>query len=233
MKDSTKKYVTRSGREFGVEAPVTTWSMLDDSPDVALVVGEVWDQNVYLFDETDLRYARTVVDVGAHVGSFTLRAAALGARRIVAVEPVAANVERLRANLDLNAYALSNGNVDVEVVEAAVGNPELSGRMVGASTGARFEPDLDGTIMPTTLDDLVGRFGPVDILKLDVEGAEYDAVAAASDETFWSVRRIVMETHTPPESGLFGGMVERLADFYSLRIIGQPRHGGMLYGDRS
>jgi FkbM family methyltransferase len=54
------------------------------------------------------------LDIGAHIGSFTCRAAAAGCR-VVAYEPRPANVELLRMNLELNGLEHL-----VEVVEAAV-----------------------------------------------------------------------------------------------------------------
>ena len=122
-----------------------------------------------------LRPGDTVWDVGANIGWFAL----LAARRVgpmghvVAFEPLPANAELIAHN------ALRNG-LAVEVVEAAVSDrpgtapfdahSSLSGRL--ASNGAL-------TVATGTLDGWLERFGTPALIKLDIEGAETDALRGA------------------------------------------------------
>jgi FkbM family methyltransferase len=118
------------------------------------------------------------VDVGAHVGLYTLWA--LDALAVViAVEPNPDAVGQLRENLALNGFS-------AEVVEAAVG--AAPGRMaMGGEDLLRQHLVLDGSSSPAAtatvevrvLDDVVGD-RTVRGLKIDVEGAERLVLEGAS-----------------------------------------------------
>ncbi|WP_170311764.1 FkbM family methyltransferase [Sulfitobacter sabulilitoris] len=70
-----------------------------------------------------------------------------------------------------------------------------------------------------SLDDWVARYAPADgdlLLQMDIEGAEYDTLAAASDATLARFRIIVLELHGldrvahPAMNKTIGGLLERL-----------------------
>jgi FkbM family methyltransferase len=132
-----------------------------------------------------LRPGDVFVDGGAHVGVFTLLAAALVGEtgRVVACEPVPENVRLLRANIALNRYHW----VDTHMVAlgAEAGRAELFSFGSGSALGS-FAPAVpDGsrrlTVAVRTLDELAAPFAPnVRLVKLDVEGAELLAVRGAS-----------------------------------------------------
>jgi len=126
------------------------------------------------------------VDVGAHVGYWTLPlAVAVGPPgRVVAVEAFQPNVERLRANL------ARNGVTNTEVRHAAAS--DVSGtatlRVSGTSSswnsivssGTYFQDSVQVVQVPAVaLDDL--NLGPVDLVKIDVEGAEQQVIAGAGN----------------------------------------------------
>lgn len=124
-----------------------------------------------------LRHDDLFVDVGAHVGLYTLWALDADAS-VIAIEPNPDAVGQLRANLALNDFT-------GEVVEAAVG--ATPGRM--AMTGEdllRQRLVLDGSASSTAvtvdvrvLDDVLGD-RVVRGLKIDVEGAERLVLEGAS-----------------------------------------------------
>jgi FkbM family methyltransferase len=131
-----------------------------------------------------LRDGDAVLDVGAHVGLFTLLAARLVGPKgeVHAFEPVPANFERLQANIALNA--LSN----VRPSRVAVGdeNGEVSlglrdERLVGNSTcDYTVGAELGSVTAPaTTLDSYLDARGleRVRLVKIDVEGFEYRVLA--------------------------------------------------------
>jgi FkbM family methyltransferase len=138
-----------------------------------------------------LRAGDVMVDVGANVGFFTLRAAAAvgSGGRVYALEPVPANVAALRRNVELNGFA----NVEVMAVAVAA----LPGTLVLGledHTGTDLAPGRDGTsgnyteggagarveVEAVTLDAVLDRVAgdePVRVLKIDVEGGEPAALA--------------------------------------------------------
>jgi FkbM family methyltransferase len=120
-----------------------------------------------------------VYDVGAHVGFYTLLAAKLvgPTGRVFAFEPVPRNVKYLRAHLSLN------GIPNAEIWPVAVA--ERSG-VVCFDTGpnsqmGRISQTGSASLPCVRLDDLVeqSQVPPPDLIKMDVEGGELDALRGA------------------------------------------------------
>lgn len=133
-----------------------------------------------------------VVDGGAHVGTFTADIAR-GTDKVLAVEAHPATAALLRGNVE------RNGLDQVQVVEAALW-PEpgtVSFHAEGQTSSASvLDADESDVEVPTlTLTDLVAEHGPVDLLKLDVEGAEHRLVHETPDEAFASIGSMVGELH--------------------------------------
>lgn len=166
------------------------------------LLNEIWLKECYD------RYAHanagdTIIDVGAHVGIFTIRAAQKWPRAsVIAVEPSTRSFAFLCQNVSRNN--LSN----VTPLQAAcAGN---SGRTTlylkpghdQANTlyrpSADWRPQADVELL--SLDDLFSRcrIQSCALLKLDCEGAEYDTLFQAGDETLARVRQIAMEYHVGP-----------------------------------
>jgi len=119
-----------------------------------------------------LRPGELFVDVGAHVGLYSLWALDAGAS-VIAVEPNPDAAGQLRANLARNGYT-------AEVIEAAVGATPGRMAMAGADLLRQHlvldatpdgTPTGAGTVEVRVLDDVIGD-RPVRGLKIDVEGAE-------------------------------------------------------------
>lgn len=130
-----------------------------------------------LFSELATR-ARGVLDVGAFTGIYTLVAAADSRARIIAFEPNPEILSNLRGNVEKNDLGRR-----VRIVAAAVsdstGTARLSVPTKDPTCAALVEDGRPGVEVPmVTLDDTVGDF-PVDLVKLDVEGAEEAALRGA------------------------------------------------------
>jgi FkbM family methyltransferase len=161
---------------------------------------------VFLFDEYEVGGLRLpaeprVVDVGANVGLFAWRVAALWPQaRILALEPARDNharLERMLAALGVRGRA----------VRAAAGR--RAGRAtlylrssVTHSLRPDWHPDLDRgagveDVEVVTVDGAVDAagFDRVDLLKVDVEGAELDVLAGA-EATLARTRYVVLEYHS-------------------------------------
>lgn len=118
-----------------------------------------------------------VVDLGAHVGTFTLAAAAAGCT-VVAFEASPANAALLGASV------ARNGFVDVLVVNAAVGDEpgQVSFYAEGPYGFVEFREESAGRselVVPAVTVDAVLHelgLGPVAFVKMDVEGSEIRAV---------------------------------------------------------
>lgn len=113
-----------------------------------------------------------ILDLGAHLGTFTLAAAASG-RRVIAVEASPRNFDLLTRSVRANRVE----NL-VTIVQVAVGDRAGTARFqqegawgqVTDSLWARDVVEVQVRPVPELLADL--RVGHVDVVKLDVEGSE-------------------------------------------------------------
>jgi FkbM family methyltransferase len=136
-----------------------------------------------------LRPDMVVIDVGAHIGYFTLLAArAVGATgKVYSLEPYCETYRYLRENV------ARNGLANVVVFDKAAGASQRlrSFHITGSSDSNGFysHPLADTVavteVEETPLDLLVRR--RVDAVKIDVEGAEFEVLAG--------MRRILSENH--------------------------------------
>jgi FkbM family methyltransferase len=136
----------------------------------------------------EVRRGDVVLDIGAHIGVHALvtarRLRDLGGGRVIAVEPTPDSVAALRR------VAVRHG-LRVRVVEMAFGrqngvvpiraDPEYG----DADAGVRSQFTTGTTVtcaLVVTLDDWAEHDGPdrLDIIKIDVEGAEPDVLAGAT-----------------------------------------------------
>jgi FkbM family methyltransferase len=140
------------------------------------------------------RADRVVLDVGANIGLFALSHARAGAR-VYAVEPHPAAFARLERNIAANGL---RGRITA--IPCALGAHEGRARLIGgrATPLTRVAPDQGGTVRLRTLDALVAELGltGIDLLKLDVEGAEV-AVLRGARRVLPTVGRMVLEVHAP------------------------------------
>lgn len=136
----------------------------------------------------------TVVDVGAHIGVFSVRAARLSAGgRLVAVEPAPANLKFLRRNL------MRNG-AKAEIVACATSDKEGEAELRYPGDSALFTLDAAAPaaysvkVRVRTLDSILRELGVahVDLLKIDNEWSEHATLLGAR-ETLKGAAQIVIE----------------------------------------
>ena len=139
-----------------------------------------WESYELELFRSSIRPGMMVADVGAHVGLYSLVAAAAlgGTGRVVAFEPEPANYRLLLRNIE------SNGFSNISAVRKAVADRSGSlGFYVDPvqSTLHSLRPLEDGqapstTVETTTLDEFFST-ERLDVLKMDVEGAEGSVLA--------------------------------------------------------
>ena len=145
----------------------------------------------------------TMVDVGANWGYYTLVAAAAvgGEGRVIALEPDPRLFARLEGNVRLNRFS------HVTTAAAAASSREGTLTLAGYSDGdanrgvSRVieESSVSGPtflVSATTIDAVTAGCPRVDLVKIDVEGAE-DAVLAGMQDGLSSgrYRAVVLELH--------------------------------------
>lgn len=120
----------------------------------------------------------TFVDVGAHIGFYALLAAKKNgpSGKVHAVEPSEENLEYLRENLTLNGIV----NVDVHPFAVGAVHEKRTFHLTGSSDSHGFykhpltETVREITVQCVPLDEIVSE--KVELIKIDVEGAELEAL---------------------------------------------------------
>jgi len=139
-----------------------------------------------------VRPGDTFFDVGANVGFFTLLASQRvgSSGRVVAVEPLSRNLELLRRHLALNELA------NVHVVDAAVSDAPGEAHIEAGPAPSMAHLSSHGRpVRVTTLDELTESFGPPNVIKMDIEGAELRALSGASRTLAVHRTIILLSTH--------------------------------------
>lgn len=178
---------------------------IPENPENREICREVWTEDCYRFAEH--AGGTTVVDLGANVGIATLAALAHGAVRVVAVEPDELNRDLLAKNLERNDVV---DLVDVRPVAVAGGpgsrivrrDPRLGTACSGTSwTDETAEPGA-ARIEALPLEELVPADAYRLVLKVDIEGAEYDVFAGTPSWLLERFEWIAIEYHHDPARGL-------------------------------
>jgi FkbM family methyltransferase len=130
-----------------------------------------------------LSKGETIVDCGAYIGEFTLYAAkAVGpSGRVIAFEPDPVIFRKLMANIELNG--LKNITALNKGLWSKPGTLKFVGDSIKGYSFMSAEKDAGAIDVPVvSLDDELCRLNikKVDLIKMDVEGAEIEAVKGAA-----------------------------------------------------
>jgi FkbM family methyltransferase len=165
---------------------------------------ERYDEEMFLRDL--VQPGDTVIDVGANIGSITLALAnAVGpAGHVLSIEP------HPRLFMSLKANIARNNVFHVEAINCALGQTEailcLTDRREddqnAVVSGGNMTDALEVPIRP--LDSLAPP-GPIELLKIDVEGYEYFVLKGAT-QSLRRIRKIYLE-YVPEFSVRYGSAV--------------------------
>lgn len=161
---------------------------------------EVWEDENYLVEEIATAAENGVVmDIGAHIGFFSLFAIdVLKAKKVIALEPSGENFLLLRQNI-------SNDSLSVEAYPVAVGddNEQMPLFLSAQNTGGHSLKADHGqgveqvrSLSPSRAFQLAGIQG-CEVLKMDCEGSELDILTKMPAALFRSISVIAIEYHLP------------------------------------
>jgi FkbM family methyltransferase len=203
---------TEDGRRYDCYVPEDSlWSAVKDN----LVLAEYERAGI------DLTQCHGIVlDAGAHVGLFSLRAAAYAAR-VIAIEPHPGNFSLLRINLRANdAVTVEPRNLALCDVAGEADFFEGDHSDAGSLMSFGTRRHRVGSV---TLDQMIGELGAVDLLKLDIEGAEFSVLQSASDETLARIAAIVAELHPAGHGERIHAAANRLASIgFDVTLLRPP-----------
>src|SRR5579885_398752 len=135
-----------------------------------------------------------IIDAGANCGFFTLYATMRSRAQLVSIEPFRPTFGRLREN---TAPVANRVTLIHAALQGHDGITYIDARSNIASQFRRIVENEGDPVNAISLDSLLRQCGwdRVDLLKMDIEGSEFDAILRASPEVLSRIGRISMEFH--------------------------------------
>jgi FkbM family methyltransferase len=176
------------GQEFFIESGPRDDHYLDLKKDSL----RTWEHNVLSMWAKEISKAELAVDIGAYFGVYSILAAKLGCKKVLAVEPNQSNFNQLQRNLSLNEEAKS---VECHLIAVGaeskrvsmltpIGRPNSSGSQISDSpTGRELDDwEIESEVNMVTLDSLlVNETARVSTIKIDAEGYELFILQGATE----------------------------------------------------
>jgi len=220
---STLTFVARSG--LRMECP--------NVPGARVPLYEIFAEDCYRFSwflgplaNQPLR----VLDVGGQVGTFSCRLAQLQPQAVInTYEPSPTTADFLRRNIERNHLG-DRITVNQAALAATVGTAEFDDNGAGSGENSLVSSARGTvgtvTVQTTTFDAAVAAAGgPIDLVKMDCEGGEYDLVYASSPDNWSSVQRLVIEYH--PVAGQSWNELRSWLEKVGLTVQYEESHGGV------
>ena len=166
--------------------------------DDSRILFEIYVRECY--GAVELRPGSTVIDIGAHIGCYSLMAAQTAAR-VIACEPHPENLSILRKNVELNQ------TTNVEVISHAISNKAGKASLIIPDNDTfvgryslhpgRGRRSIEVTCI--SLEDLVreAHLTEIDSIKIDCQGSEYE-ILYESAGVLSQVRQIIVECERFP-----------------------------------
>jgi FkbM family methyltransferase len=158
------------------------------------MVEEIWHREIYDPLLSFIKDGSTVVDIGANIGIFSLKASRAAKNvHVIACEPIAESAATAKEN------ALLNGaDIDVRCVAVAGKSGELQLFQPADQTEGTVwpQPGVKPHLVPcVSLADLLGDTPSCDFLKMDCEGAEEEIIMNAPREVLDKIKSMSIEWH--------------------------------------
>lgn len=168
----------------------------------ARIIREIYIEKPYLRNP---RKDMLVLDIGGYIGDFSIFAAKYHEANVIVLEPTEENYSLLEKNIQLNnlghriqpvfaGLGLTNGIAELNVSVDEEEEVHASTQMV---FDHYYENAAKRMIKAMTLERLFEEheLQRVHLLKLDIEGAEFDVLETAPREILERIDRIVFEWH--------------------------------------
>ncbi len=185
-------YITRQGVKFFTRGKTT-----DINDAVVVLSGHEYPKELLGLSEMG---HPVILDVGGHIGTFTMYIKNLYPHaKIIAMEPVSDNRVFYNRNIKLNNY--QNVTLLPYALYSQTGQfyIDLSNKQYDAVSVQTEKPIHDDyvTIDAVSFEDVINKnnIAHIDLMKLDIEGAEYDLLNTQLPIMSNTVKRIIMEYH--------------------------------------
>jgi FkbM family methyltransferase len=164
---------------------------------------QIFLRRIYRVQATD----RAILDLGANIGIFTLYAARFAPQaKIFSFEPFPSTFSRLLATVHVHHldsrvtclnYAATGANGTRVMPDLPVPSQRralaLTPSPAGTKSGAKPGTQVVGKTLESILEEC--HVPKVDLLKMDIEGSEYEVLLSTSQTALARIRRIALEYH--------------------------------------
>lgn len=218
--NKTPEYETVTGIKFRTRGGTT-----DINDAVVVLSGNEYPKELLQIDTEQ----PVILDCGGHIGTFTLYLKNLYPQaKVFILEPVQNNIQYLQANLDLNK------TTDVTIINHALYGSagkfyiDLSNKQFDAVSLSSTKPANDEYIEvdALTLDQVLqqNNISRVDLMKLDIEGAEYNVFEHSLAVLNQSIRHLIMEFHPAGDKDRRDYIVNRLCNDGSFELVYETKN---------
>jgi len=189
---------------------------LSDTEPIFSNYREFFDYRIY--DTFDIQNRDVVFDIGANIGLWTAYILSQGAKKVYSFEPNKAAVNQLEINFgdNENVVIVPNGIYDKHTripFYIDDGNSLISSIIEDPNKKPSYEIDT------LTIKEVLSNFNidKVDLVKMDIEGAEFDIIENIDNETIQKIDSFLIEYH----DFYFGNGIEKV-----MKLINQLENFG-------
>ena len=192
----------------------------------------VWLAEDYKIPEFDVNENDTIIDIGAHIGLFSLFVSDNCKNgKIYCYEPITENYNILMKNIELNKIkniipfnqAVSKENEKIKIYL----NSDDSAHSI-FSSGKDFV-QVKSISIKSIFDN--NKINNCNLLKLDCEGAEYEIIDSIPEEYFLRINKLIIEYHLASKKPiLYDKLLKKLQDLsFTIKIEKITEDMGMIY----
>ena len=156
------------------------------------IIEEIYDMKTY--DGIPIESNNPILDLGAHIGLFSLKFAKISEGKIYSFEPSKESFNILKRNIMTNS--VKNVEVFNLAVSDKVGVLKLFLHKYSAANSLLAESNKFIKIKSTTLGDFIKRkkIKKIELIKVDIEGSEY-GVLKSSINVLKKTSKVILELH--------------------------------------
>ena len=176
----------------------------------------------------------TIIDIGAHIGSFSLLMSHLYPKsKIYAYEPHPENFSLLKENILLNKKT-NIAPFQLSISDSSTPKILYTGK--NNACHSFYEKSLSSNkVKSTTLEKVTSSIkGNIDLLKVDCEGAEYPIILNSPESAFLKIKKIVLEYHERFSPNNKNQLIKHLSKLgYSTKLEKTNLKRGIIYASKS